>query len=660
MKKTILAAVLGCVFVSAQAQNTETLAQRQLVQGGAAAAQARNVTGFGVRIGIIDQGFDLTHSDFSNRILVAQNFYNYRTVTWGAHGTAMTGVAAAGKNNSGAVGVAPESFLLLAQVGSGGTSMTISESAVFRALDWLSINKAAVINLSFGAAYTQDFVTSTVRNTVTGTYFSSSKYGVNYGANNSVLPNYKLATDRGSILVVAAGNQGLAYSEFPGMYATRTDANGKLVLGGKMIVVGAVDTNSVMASFSNRAGHICQNAVALTCRDPYLTRDFFVVAPGTNIVATQANATSGNKNTAQAISGTSPAAAYVTGGIALMRQTWPQLRSEQLVSLVLNTTKDLGAPGTDNVYGRGLVDFDRATRPQGTLVVASANRNLGQGTVSGSALSTTMVAGGISSGLRTSTVLAKAQVIDEIDRNYNADLTKAIVGKRFVYDPVSPYLAYTGYYPLTVKTQSGELTVLSGINGTAVNIMHDFGVTRLNYQLGTQIESRGFIGNYGTGAFDLGTSETQWHIFGVDAKLFESAILSANYGFGRSQVTNVPDSILHITRPVYTDTWKLGLSFLGIAGTDSQIGFGLAGDVRIRSGQARVSAVTGYEFIESDQGTVIGHPTVSSELVNLRQPSNSLFWMDYRVNINKSSKFTATVAGNQLGYRAGINLTWIQ
>ena len=322
MKKTILAAVLGCVFVSAQAQNTETLAQRQLVQGGAAAAQARNVTGFGVRIGIIDQGFDLTHSDFSNRILVAQNFYNYRTVTWGAHGTAMTGVAAAGKNNSGAVGVAPESFLLLAQVGSGGTSMTISESAVFRALDWLSINKAAVINLSFGAAYTQDFVTSTVRNTVTGTYFSSSKYGVNYGANNSVLPNYKLATDRGSILVVAAGNQGLAYSEFPGMYATRTDANGKLVLGGKMIVVGAVDTNSVMASFSNRAGHICQNAVALTCRDPYLTRDFFVVAPGTNIVATQANATSGNKNTAQVISGTSPAAAYVTGGIALMRQTW--------------------------------------------------------------------------------------------------------------------------------------------------------------------------------------------------------------------------------------------------------------------------------------------------------------------------------------------------
>ncbi|HYN23368.1 MAG TPA: S8 family serine peptidase [Thermoanaerobaculia bacterium] len=74
----------------------------------------RFATGKGVRVAVIDTGVDLDHPDLRGRIVKAQNFVDRgeRSFTTDFHGTAMAGVIAAGANNEvGIVGVAPQAEL---------------------------------------------------------------------------------------------------------------------------------------------------------------------------------------------------------------------------------------------------------------------------------------------------------------------------------------------------------------------------------------------------------------------------------------------------------------------------------------------------------------------------------------------------------------------
>lgn len=74
----------------------------------------RWATGKGVRVAVIDTGVDLDHPDLRGRIAKAQNFVDQgeRSFTTDFHGTAMAGVIAAAANNEvGIVGVAPQAEL---------------------------------------------------------------------------------------------------------------------------------------------------------------------------------------------------------------------------------------------------------------------------------------------------------------------------------------------------------------------------------------------------------------------------------------------------------------------------------------------------------------------------------------------------------------------
>ena len=664
MKKTILAVLIGLLCGSAAAQNFETSAQTQLKQGGVNLVQQRNILGQGVRIGIVDQGFDLSHRDFLGKIVASRNFYSGSAVTWGVHGTAMAGVAAAANNGVGTVGVAPAAQLLLAQVGAGGTNTVMTESAVYRAVDWLSANRADVINLSLGAQYTTNFTQTTQRSTITGIYFASSMYGANYSASATEINNYKLATDRGSIIVAAAGNQGLGYSEFPGMYATRTDANGRLVLDGRMIIVGAVDANNVMASFSDRAGHICQNSVGLNCKDTYLTREFYVVAPGVNVVVSQANQLTGGKNLATTMSGTSPAAAYVSGGMALMRQTWPQLRPEQLVALVLNTTRDLGAPGVDNVYGRGLVDFDRATRPQGALTLANKQALVGQ---AGNGVSLSVTGAAMSSGLaqvfRSTSLVQNTQVIDGIGRNYAANLTEAIRPLSLTnYSPDSPWLSFAGFQQARLPIATGlNLTVMTAQNGIAIQTNAVTEKIKYSVQLGSMTEQSGFLGNRGTGGTGLGSSSSNWTMFGIEIPVSDATAMITQLGYGQTMIVNDPMSMIDLDPKILSRTWRLGFRTGNFTMTTGI-------PVSIYNGQARVTGVVGYSY-EDTQDQTIAHPIIRTEKVDLKLPVQEYnIVANYRQALTKSSVLNYNlvqrfnvggVAGTQATF-AGVNFTWIQ
>ncbi|GAB3280832.1 hypothetical protein GCM10027449_21810 [Sinomonas notoginsengisoli] len=58
--------------------------------------------------------------------------------------------------------------------------------------------------------------------------------------------------------------------------------------------------------------------------------------------------------------GTSGAAPIVSGVAALIRSKWPDMSAAQTINRIISTAKDVGAPGADPIYGRGILDAEAA------------------------------------------------------------------------------------------------------------------------------------------------------------------------------------------------------------------------------------------------------------------------------------------------------------
>jgi len=623
---------------------------------------SRGITGKGVTVGVIDQGFDINHPDLRTKVAASRNFITGNAVTWGSHGTAMASIIAGARNNAGMIGMAPDAVLLLAQVGPGGTSTSMNESALIRALDWTSAMGANVINISAGLTLSDSVRQSLRVNYTTGVWYAPSYSALfDYTKN---LSSYALTTSRNSILVVSAGNQGLPYAGFPGQFASAVDTRtGKSLMDNRMIVVGAVDSTNTITSFSNRAGHICQsNFGSPVCLDRVLTRDFYVVAPGVNLTAAQSLPLSTLFAPTTSITGTSPAAAFVSGGMALMRQAWPQLKPEQLVQQVLNTTTDLGARGTDDVYGRGLVNFELATRPTGVLRIAQTTKPVNGDAGTGAVLANTntSLSPGLATTLRANSLLTNVQTIDNIGRNYTADLSQAVRTRTAMYDFLSPYLSFAGYVPLKFNLENLELMTLVSPVGSALDFSESIGLAKLGLQIGSVNERNGFIGNYGQGALDLGSSSTAWQMFTVELPVARDLSFRMRYGQGFTRVQNNDLSMVEFLSGIRTDTYQFGLVKSNLFRSKDMLNFGIGTEPRIRSGQARITAVTEYNYRELEDGTVVGDPVVVRKNLDLQQVANNVLFTGYRTPLAQNGSLVASLSGNFTGYKFGVNFSWIQ
>lgn len=619
-------------------------------------AWGRGLTGLGVKVAVLDSGFDLTHTDLQGRVVAAKNFSEIvvantksnpnnfvsniqagTDITWSLHGTQMASIIAGNADNKGAVGVAPDAQLLLAQVGQGvlwnSASKTwtyagngISSTGLNSALTWAEANGATVANLSLGSTYDKTFQKGVILLSP-GVYQAPAAYGSMYGNRPKDLLAFAGAS-KSMVIVAAAGNDGLPYAQFPGAYATQVDANGNLLLGGRVLIVGSVNSNNVISSFSNRAGSFCTNLVGTTCKDPYYIKDFFVVAPGEGVLGSIANQAKAG-NTANPVNGTSPAAAFVSGGIALMKQAWPQLSGAQLVNLVKTTATDLGAVGVDEIYGYGLVNFDKATQPTGlvryTTQSLSSNTVVAGTSVDNVSISTTGAIGNI---MKTSSVLSNVQVADTIGRNYSADFTKAIGYSSPANSlAMSPYLAMqgTGYREINMplsKTQT--IAFMQNTNGAAVQYETAFNDTRISLQAGSMSESNGFLNNHGTGLTGFGNSGTTWVMLGGEKDIGTNFSILGNYGVGITKSGDAQNSIIALSPTLVSDTWKIGVARnnLFFSGkTSDKLSLSVQGPVAIRKGYADVTAVTGYNYETDTEDNTTATPITSSERMNLASGS---------------------------------------
>ncbi|MBI4505833.1 MAG: S8 family serine peptidase, partial [Chloroflexi bacterium] len=270
-------------------------------------------------IALLDTGIDETHPDRPVNLLLGPNL-----VAPGlprddnGHGTHLAGIVAAATNNGiGVAGVAPGVAVgAIKALDAHGES---DDAQVAQAVDWVVRAGARIMNLSL----------------------------VRSGQPSRALEDALTAGRRAGILfVAAAGNCGDGLDARCQGQVNPVQYPASLP---QVLAVGAVDRFDQRAPFSAYRDYVA------------------LVAPGVDLLST---CWPGEREDLYCTkSGTSMAAAYVSGIAALVRSVNVRLTPDEVTRILLRATIDLGPRGRDPYYGAGIVNAHVAVRDaQRTLI----------------------------------------------------------------------------------------------------------------------------------------------------------------------------------------------------------------------------------------------------------------------------------------------------
>jgi len=274
--------------------------------------------GRGVTVGLLDFAFSADEALNVRRVRGSRDYFNFN------HGAAVASLINAPLDGEGVMGVAPGAALVT--YNPFDETLSTNWQEVRDGVERLVWDGADIVNMSLG-----------VRGWTLPQEWAD------------VMGDLRISL-RGSntLYVIAAGNDG----------STQTTNVDWTRVGdvSNLIVVGSVNPRGEISRFSNRPGNACLTVFG-RCREGFRLMDRFLVAPGELLLV------SDGEGGITRLSGTSFAAPLVSGAAALVMGRWGWLESRDVADVLLLSARDLGAPGTDAVYGRGLLDIDAAMSP---------------------------------------------------------------------------------------------------------------------------------------------------------------------------------------------------------------------------------------------------------------------------------------------------------
>jgi subtilisin len=248
-------------------------------------------SGRGIKVAVLDTGFDLGHPDFVGRPVVSSSFVGQPVQDLNGHGTHCTGTACGPKAPAGSTpryGIAHESLIHIGKVLSNSGSGTTA--TVLAGMNWAISQGCEVISMSLGAQIP-----------VQAAYTNAGQAALN----------------RGLLIVAAAGNAGAATF-------TGAPANSPTIMA-----VGSLDQNLAPSAYS------CSGKIE-------------IAGPGRDVFSSWPRPRLHNP-----ISGTSMATPHVAGCAALWAQTSSSLRGIALWRKLQATARRLPYPASR--VGAGLV-----------------------------------------------------------------------------------------------------------------------------------------------------------------------------------------------------------------------------------------------------------------------------------------------------------------
>ena len=357
--------------------SVEYINQYGLSMINAADSYANNLSGAGTTIGIMDSGIETNHVELdsqnkitSDSVLDYSSFSGYREPTSDdkTHGTFVASIAAGDRDESnnpndiqGVAYNAQIHFIAipLAEPDDNYEPVEVTED---NSEDYSGLDRSYA---SFYRDFTGRYVTA-VNNSygMQGNIADYEESAVRASFPTVIETIAQQNKINKTIFVWSAGNAG-GYTDqqvdnsspeiFPGMVYFIEE------LQDTSVAVVSVNEEGLIADHSNRCG---------------LAKDFCIAAPGENITGAYVTNEYPENNNYGTGSGTSFAAPFVSGAIALLTEKFKgQLTGQEILQRIYATANKEGVYSNSDIYGQGLLDLKKAIEPIGQTYFISPITN---------------------------------------------------------------------------------------------------------------------------------------------------------------------------------------------------------------------------------------------------------------------------------------------